>query len=138
MKYSRNMKGLSGGRQHAHKQTHKQMHTYAHTQRERLFSDTIGPKWKYTYSIATVHKSMTKNVLVVFVSCRLAHENNLWGRKGGLMGIWGPIIYEWLDECLPSDAAKRCQGRCAHVWVFMCCCLLVKCSSMLVYVYTCR
>lgn len=29
----------------------------------------------------------------------------------GLMGIWGPIVYEWLDELLPPDAAERCSGR---------------------------
>ena len=29
----------------------------------------------------------------------------------GLYGIWGPIIRQWLDELLPSDAAERCRGR---------------------------
>lgn len=27
------------------------------------------------------------------------------------MGIWGGIIQQWLEECLPEDAAQRCAGR---------------------------
>eukprot|EP00281_Chroomonas_sp_CCMP1168_P020382 CAMPEP_0206229282 /NCGR_PEP_ID=MMETSP0047_2-20121206/9614_1 /ASSEMBLY_ACC=CAM_ASM_000192 /TAXON_ID=195065 /ORGANISM="Chroomonas mesostigmatica_cf, Strain CCMP1168" /LENGTH=394 /DNA_ID=CAMNT_0053652571 /DNA_START=75 /DNA_END=1260 /DNA_ORIENTATION=+ len=50
------------------------------------------------------------------VAQRLAKENNLWARRGGLMGIWGPIIREWLEEVLPKDAAERCSGR-LHVSV---------------------
>ncbi|KAL1524936.1 hypothetical protein AB1Y20_019812 [Prymnesium parvum] len=29
----------------------------------------------------------------------------------GLRGVWGPMIEEWLDQLLPSDAAARCSGR---------------------------
>ena len=31
----------------------------------------------------------------------------VWDRSQGLQGIWGPMIYEWLDELLPSDALER-------------------------------
>jgi hypothetical protein len=42
---------------------------------------------------------------------RLAMENNVFSRSGGLAGIWGNLIRQWLDELLPVDAAQRCQGR---------------------------
>ena len=29
----------------------------------------------------------------------------------GLAGKWGPIVREWLDTLLPSDAHLRCRGR---------------------------
>ena len=29
----------------------------------------------------------------------------------GLYGIWGGVIRTWLDELLPADAARRCDGR---------------------------
>ena len=38
-------------------------------------------------------------------------ENDIWNRPGGLAGIWGSLVREWLDELLPEDAAERCNGR---------------------------
>lgn len=32
-----------------------------------------------------------------------AREAQIWDRKLGLYGIWGPIIDEWLDELLPEN-----------------------------------
>jgi len=37
----------------------------------------------------------------------LAQQAGVWDRREGLQGIWGPLIYEWLDELLPDDAAER-------------------------------
>jgi len=45
------------------------------------------------------------------VAQRLAMQYDIYDRPGGLMGIWGGIIYQWLDELLPDDAAKRCNRR---------------------------
>lgn len=42
---------------------------------------------------------------------RLSMENNIWERPGGLVGIWGGLVRQWLDELLPEDAAERCNGR---------------------------
>lgn len=47
------------------------------------------------------------------VALRLSEENGVWTRKEGLAGIWGPMIYQWLDECLPDDAADICNERVA-------------------------
>lgn len=35
----------------------------------------------------------------------MSDDADVWERPLGLMGIWGNIIYEWLDELLPDDAA---------------------------------
>lgn len=37
----------------------------------------------------------------------LAEEAGVWTRPLGLQGVWGSIIYEWLDTLLPEDAEKR-------------------------------
>ena len=39
------------------------------------------------------------------LALRLAKDANVWNRGPyGLQGIWGPMIYEWLDTLLPSTA----------------------------------
>ena len=34
----------------------------------------------------------------------MSDDNNIWERPLGLQGVWGSIIYDWLDELLPADA----------------------------------
>jgi hypothetical protein len=42
----------------------------------------------------------------------MADQAGVWGRSGGLQGIWGPMIHDWLDELLPENAVERVQdGR---------------------------
>ena len=42
----------------------------------------------------------------------LAAKANVWDRSSGLQGIWGPMIYQWLDELLPpSSIDKLDEGR---------------------------
>lgn len=38
-------------------------------------------------------------------------ERDIFNRPGGLQGVWGAILRQWLDELLPEDAHERCQGR---------------------------
>jgi hypothetical protein len=33
----------------------------------------------------------------------LAADAGVWDRRGGLQGVWGPMIEEWLDNLLPSS-----------------------------------
>ncbi|KAL4430951.1 hypothetical protein ABPG75_006207 [Micractinium tetrahymenae] len=47
----------------------------------------------------------------VRVAYRIAQEYGVFERPGGLAGIWGNLIREWLDELLPEDAAELCRGR---------------------------
>ena len=41
---------------------------------------------------------------------RLAVEADLWNKKLGLLGIWGGLIREWLDEILPEDADQTSRS----------------------------
>ena len=38
-------------------------------------------------------------------------ERDIFNRPGGLQGVWGPILRQWLDELLPENAHERCEGR---------------------------
>lgn len=40
----------------------------------------------------------------------LAERAGVWDRSGGLQGVWGPLIAEWLDALLPADIGPL-QGR---------------------------
>ena len=42
---------------------------------------------------------------------RLAAEYSIWSRPQGLMGVWGGIIRQWLEELLPHNAAELCRCR---------------------------
>jgi predicted acylesterase/phospholipase RssA len=41
----------------------------------------------------------------------LAGEAGVWDRRGGLQGVWGPIIERWLDELLPFNVVDRIDKR---------------------------
>jgi hypothetical protein len=41
---------------------------------------------------------------------RLATENNLYERPLALVGVWGRLLREWLEELLPEDAHERCES----------------------------
>ena len=36
------------------------------------------------------------------LALKLAADAGIWDRSGGLQGIWGPLIEEWLDSLLPT------------------------------------
>lgn len=38
------------------------------------------------------------------LALQMSKEAGVWDRSSGLQGIWGPIIYDWLDELLPENA----------------------------------
>ena len=38
-------------------------------------------------------------------------EQDIFNRPGGLQGVWGPILRQWLDDLLPENAHERCEGR---------------------------
>jgi hypothetical protein len=46
------------------------------------------------------------------LALELAGDAGVWDRKGGLQGIWGPMIEEWLDELLPPTIIEEtADGR---------------------------
>ncbi|KAJ1615947.1 hypothetical protein T492DRAFT_1109810 [Pavlovales sp. CCMP2436] len=46
----------------------------------------------------------------------LSKRRQLFERPLGLAGVWGDVVEEWLSDLLPSDAARRSNGR---VGIFM-------------------
>lgn len=45
------------------------------------------------------------------LALKMSEEASVWDRRGGLQGIWGPIIHDWLDELLPDDVVDRVSGK---------------------------
>jgi hypothetical protein len=41
----------------------------------------------------------------------MSDEAGVWERPLGLMGIWGDIIYQWLNDLLPIDAQVVVNGE---------------------------
>lgn len=37
----------------------------------------------------------------------MSAEAGIWDRPLGLQGVWGSIIYDWLDQLLPEDADEK-------------------------------
>ena len=44
------------------------------------------------------------------LALKMAADAGVWDRSGGLQGIWGPMIEDWLDELLP-ESIDNLQGR---------------------------
>jgi predicted acylesterase/phospholipase RssA len=45
------------------------------------------------------------------LALHLAADAGVWDRTGGLQGIWGPMIEQWLDELLPPNALDLVQDN---------------------------
>lgn len=45
------------------------------------------------------------------LALQLSEEAGVWDRKGGLQGIWGSLIEEWLDKLLPENASDLANNR---------------------------
>jgi Patatin-like phospholipase len=45
------------------------------------------------------------------LALKMAQDAGVWDRSGGLQGIWGPLIYDWLDELLPENAVELAESR---------------------------
>ena len=41
----------------------------------------------------------------------MAKKGGVYDRLGGLQGVWGEMIYNWLDELLPENAVELSQER---------------------------
>jgi predicted acylesterase/phospholipase RssA len=44
------------------------------------------------------------------LALKLSEENGVFER-GGLKGVWGGLVQQWLDELLPDDAHDVCRDR---------------------------
>lgn len=45
------------------------------------------------------------------LALEMAEKERVWDRTGGLQGVWGDMIKDWLDELLPNDAATLAHQR---------------------------
>lgn len=45
------------------------------------------------------------------LALQMAKDAGVWDRSGGLQGIWGPLIYDWLDQLLPENAVELAEQR---------------------------
>lgn len=42
---------------------------------------------------------------------RIGRDAGVWERPMGLMGVWGSLIEQWLEELLPENAAEQASDR---------------------------
>ena len=52
---------------------------------------------------ATLAKANVNPYEATELALQMSDDNNIWERPLGLQGVWGSIIYDWLDELLPAD-----------------------------------
>lgn len=45
------------------------------------------------------------------LALKLSQEAGVWDRKGGLQGIWGPMIESWLLTLLPENCTEMVNDR---------------------------
>eukprot|EP00624_Nannochloropsis_granulata_P002005 evm.model.NODE_19466_length_64249_cov_18.424255.20 len=50
------------------------------------------------------------------VAVKLLRKYNVYKRSLGLVGVWGGVVRDWLEEILPENAAELCRGR-VHIHV---------------------
>lgn len=55
---------------------------------------------------ATLMTAQVDFIQATELALQMSEEAGVWDRSGGLQGIWGPIIHDWLDELLPENAVE--------------------------------
>lgn len=55
---------------------------------------------------ATLMATNVDFVKATELALEMADDQGVWDRSGGLQGIWGPIVYDWLDQLLPENALE--------------------------------
>ena len=45
----------------------------------------------------------------------MSAEAGIWDRPLGLQGVWGSIIYDWLNQLLPEDAEEKVKDEVGYV-----------------------
>ncbi|KAL3767751.1 hypothetical protein ACHAWO_003148 [Cyclotella atomus] len=66
---------------------------------------------------ATIAKTSISPYRATELALQMSDEAGVWERPLGLMGIWGDIIYQWLNDLLPSDAQIVVNDERLHVLV---------------------
>jgi len=60
---------------------------------------------------ATLAKTGVSPYDATELALSMSDEAGVWDRPAGLQGVWGSIIYEWLDQLLPVDAGERVKDE---------------------------
>ena len=82
---------------------------------------------------ATLTAANVDFYLATNLAASLAKDAGVWTRRGGLQGIWGPLIRTWLDELLPDDVIETVNGRVR--WHFLACPRTVQKNSHIAISY---
>ncbi len=56
---------------------------------------------------ATLAKMNVCPLRATELALSLSDDANVWERPLGLQGVWGNLIYEWLNQLVPEDAEER-------------------------------
>jgi len=90
----------------------------AHLQREGydLSSATLSGASAGALS-ATLAKTNVHPYDATELALKMSEEAGIWDRPAGLQGVWGGIIYDWLDQLLPEDAEKKVEDEELHILV---------------------
>lgn len=65
------------------------------------------------------------------LALQMSDDAGVWDRPLGLQGVWGSIIYDWLDRLLPDDAGETVNEDVSLCLACMCLCILyASCWTM--------
>lgn len=64
---------------------------------------------------ATLAKTEVSPYDATELALSMSDEAGVWDRPLGLQGVWGSIIYDWLDQLLPLDAEERVKQDELHI-----------------------
>ncbi|KAL7543889.1 hypothetical protein ACHAXR_013329 [Thalassiosira sp. AJA248-18] len=64
---------------------------------------------------ATLAKTDVSPYDATELALAMSDEAGIWDRPLGLQGVWGSIIYDWLDRLLPLDAEERAKEEKLHI-----------------------
>ena len=63
------------------------------------------------------------------LALQMSDDAGVWDRPLGLQGVWGSIIYDWLDRLLPDDAGEMVNEGVSLCLVCMCLCISLRTMS---------
>ena len=76
---------------------------------------------------ATLAKTNVNPYDATELALQMSDDAGVWDRPLGLQGVWGSIIYDWLDRLLPDDAGEMVNED--DKLVCMCLCILLRTMS---------
>ena len=56
---------------------------------------------------ATIAKTQVCPVEATALALSMSEDADVWERPLGLQGVWGKLIYDWLDRLMPADADEK-------------------------------